>query len=241
MSGVIISGYGFGTLVFNQVAFALINPDNIKPTIKVTADDTTYMYYDHNVADNVPFALKILALIYCIVGVIGIALLNYPKRSSKHLFIFLKLYHKDTPHDAAAAKEPAFGETNVQAQSQDCPSIMSGLKIPQFYILFAVVFLSSCNRKHSLQFNSFLIGYGMYIASDYKLYGGQHSLDDKFLTMAGSVGSAFNGCIRPIAGITMDKIGFKKVIALDMAIQVVYTRLKMLLSFFVLGGHCSDF
>jgi len=52
--------------------------------------------------------------------------------------------------------------------------------------------------------------YGMFMANCYKLYGLSMGMDDKSLTIIGSIGSAFNGCSRAFWAMLMDKIGYKK-------------------------------
>jgi OFA family oxalate/formate antiporter-like MFS transporter len=56
----------------------------------------------------------------------------------------------------------------------------------------------------------FSVMYGMFMANCYKLYGLSMGMDDKSLTIIGSIGSAFNGCSRAFWAILMDKIGYKK-------------------------------
>jgi OFA family oxalate/formate antiporter-like MFS transporter len=56
----------------------------------------------------------------------------------------------------------------------------------------------------------FSVMYGMFMANCYKLYGLSMGMDDKSLTIIGSIGSAFNGCSRAFWATLMDKIGYKK-------------------------------
>ena len=47
------------------------------------------------------------------------------------------------------------------------------------------------------------------MSSNFKPYGTQNHIDDKFLTMVGSVGSLFNGFSRIGWGTAFDKFTFK--------------------------------
>lgn len=131
VSGIIIGGFGFGTLIFNQVARVLINPNNIKPSIHLTQAGNANTYYDHDVANNVPSALRILSLIYLIVGVIGALMLKYPAR---------------TPQDVAAAKEAVAGTATIKQEPASCPTVFQALATVQFPLLFVMIFLSSCKK-----------------------------------------------------------------------------------------------
>lgn len=74
-SGVCILGYGISSLLFNFILLALINPNN--ESSKALEDGRKI--YSREVADNVPFALRIMSAIYLGIGLVGIALMNPPK------------------------------------------------------------------------------------------------------------------------------------------------------------------
>ena len=50
--------------------------------------------------------------------------------------------------------------------------------------------------------------YGMSVAGNYKTYGRKYYSSDSFLSLAGSIGSIFNGFTRIFYGILMDKFTF---------------------------------
>lgn len=66
--------FGIGSLIFNQCLRILINPNNEH------MNDNKVFPID--VANNVPFALKVMGGIYALCGVIGIATL-YPNKTIK--------------------------------------------------------------------------------------------------------------------------------------------------------------
>jgi len=63
----------------------------------------------------------------------------------------------------------------------------------------------------------------MYMASTYKVMALQlnDKLDDRFLTILGSIGAIFNGCSRTAAGILMDRYPFKNIYAVLLTTQLI--------------------
>jgi len=74
-SGFIIGCFGFGTLIFNYVATAIVNPHNEGASI--LSDGTKY--FAENIYKQVPIMFKILSGFYLIVGMTGAILVSYPK------------------------------------------------------------------------------------------------------------------------------------------------------------------
>ena len=120
ISGIIISGFGFGTTVFNLIGTSLINPDNRKATEKHDGQK----YFSRDVTDNLPGTLRILALCYFCMSRVGILLLGkiIPKRGE------------------VQGKE---GKEGKQDQSGECPDLKTGLKSRQFFILFVLGLFSN--------------------------------------------------------------------------------------------------
>ena len=67
-SGLTIMGLGAGSILFNWLLFYFVNPNNILPE---NNEETGESYYDVNVTNNIPTALRMLALIYFLIGVTG--------------------------------------------------------------------------------------------------------------------------------------------------------------------------
>ena len=63
-SGVCMMGFGLGPVFFTIILTYLINPDNISPLASKK--------YPIEVALNVPPALRIIAIVYLTVGMIGV-------------------------------------------------------------------------------------------------------------------------------------------------------------------------
>ena len=61
-------GFGIGAFFFNMILLKLINPDNAK--------------YDHDhrfpkeIADNLPYALRVISGVYFVLGAIGSSLIR---------------------------------------------------------------------------------------------------------------------------------------------------------------------
>lgn len=70
-AGICMAGYGFGSFVYNQIFLHLVNPNNLP------FDEKTHIF-PKEVADNFPGALRILAVIYFVLGTIA-CLLFIPK------------------------------------------------------------------------------------------------------------------------------------------------------------------
>ena len=73
--GIIIGCFGFGTLIFNYVALAIVNPDN--ETASVLSEGTKYFTPD--IYNRVPKMFKILSGCYLALGTLGSLLVAYPK------------------------------------------------------------------------------------------------------------------------------------------------------------------
>ena len=117
ISGIIISGFGFGSAIFNIVSTMIINPDNEKPDEKYHG----VKYFKASIADEFPSMLRWLSLIYLILSVIGILLLSSP--APKY-----KIYENETEN-----------EFIVEAHSEEeCPSVQKGMQTKEFWLLFCM-------------------------------------------------------------------------------------------------------
>lgn len=68
-----MSGFGLGSAIFNYVILGLVNPHD--------ENMDEHNRYPEHIANNLPFALKILSVIYIGMGLLGSALIRPPKRS----------------------------------------------------------------------------------------------------------------------------------------------------------------
>ena len=82
----------------------------------------------------------------------------------------------------------------------ECQDIKTALKHPITYKLLLIFYFGSM--------------YGISVASNYKTYAEKYYTDDHFLSTAGSIGNIFNGLSRVVFGFLMDKISFRKSVAI---------------------------
>lgn len=68
-------GFGIGALIFNLILLHLMNPDN-EPLDKETKR------YSRDVANNLPFALRVMSGIYLALGLLGVFLTTPPKKQA---------------------------------------------------------------------------------------------------------------------------------------------------------------
>ena len=69
-------GFGLGALFFNLILLQLMNPDN-QPINKETHR------YPEDVANNLPFALRVMSAIYLAMGLLGVFLISPVKKSDE--------------------------------------------------------------------------------------------------------------------------------------------------------------
>lgn len=75
-AGLIVSGTGGGSLIFNQVITAYVNPDNVSPDL-ITEDGSRY-FTQPELLDRVPTCFLVLGATYFGMQLIGIACLSEP-------------------------------------------------------------------------------------------------------------------------------------------------------------------
>ena len=125
ISGIIISGFGFGSAIFNIVATVIINPDNEKP-------DEEYhdvKYFKASIAEDFPSMLRWLSLIYLTISVLGVFLLSY----SIHQREIAEHEHEHEHQERLIVKAEAV---------EECPSAIIGIKTKEFWLLFCMAVCS---------------------------------------------------------------------------------------------------
>lgn len=114
VSGIIVSGFGFGSSIFNVISTHWINPENKSPDVECHGDK----FFASDVADRFPMVLRWLSLIYLIVSLIGILLLIRPKKAIEA------------------------DDYITHQKEEECPSIAAGIKTKHFWLLFLSAFCS---------------------------------------------------------------------------------------------------
>ena len=76
--GLIISAFGVGAFIFSQLSTLLINPHNKPATLKVKRGKVYDYYYDHQVADRFPAAMRYLCIAWVVLLVLAVLLVRNP-------------------------------------------------------------------------------------------------------------------------------------------------------------------
>ncbi|XP_046552621.1 oxalate:formate antiporter-like [Haliotis rubra] len=197
VTGIIISGIGFGTFVFNQVVTAFINPDNVSPD--ETIQDDLY-FTQSSLLDRVPYSFLLLGGVYTAIQILAV--------------LFLIATPTDTPtQEDNAEKNPDQEKMPNEKLKEDLDTVSSTdsgdtdddngnytprqvLRSKLFYLLWVIY---GC------------VALGIFFVTNfYKTFSQTFIKDDHFLALAGSVGSAFNALGRPFWGAVGDKIGYRE-------------------------------
>ena len=76
------------------MARAIVNPDNVKPTVKVEEGGVIVNYFSDEIANNVPKMFQILAVCWVVMGYLAILIIKVPKDMLKQ-DLSLKSTHID--------------------------------------------------------------------------------------------------------------------------------------------------
>ena len=224
VSGIIIGAFGFGSLVTNFIALAIVNPDNT-PASKFP--DSGDKYFPWSIAQQLPSCLRYLSLYYACLMFTGSLLILDPVETSdktKEEKRFISSNNRNSNSDSEGA-EPLLpseerpgkknplgrpeGQKTEEAQSGEEKeiTIKDGFKSFTFYVEFLMIFFTS--------------GYGLFLANNFKNYGILHINNDQFLTLVGSLGSAANAGSRVVWGLLLDRFPFRNIYFALVVIQLV--------------------
>lgn len=81
-NGLIVFGFGFGSLIFNFVQTGYINPKNVKPVLDPTGTTEEY-FFPVEIASRTPRVFFILAACYLVMQVIGLLMISEPNEVEK--------------------------------------------------------------------------------------------------------------------------------------------------------------
>ena len=74
VSGIIIGGFGFGAFIFGFVSYAIVNPDNEKPTLEV--DGGNIFDPSLSVSERAPFMIRVNAIAWACLALIAVLLVK---------------------------------------------------------------------------------------------------------------------------------------------------------------------
>ncbi|XP_065839560.1 oxalate:formate antiporter-like [Oscarella lobularis] len=211
-AGCVVSGFGLGAFIFDQVQTAFINPDGIKP---VGDEGSTERYFeDPQVLKRTKQCFLILGALYTILQVISAFFLVDPKpddeaEESNDSVQLTSITSSENPLDLDSILSPGSDEETsdtelILAQSSDVKFDNSNpvdfkpkqlFRQKTFYLIWIMFLLS---------------GQGVITVSTlYKAYGFGFIKSDQFLAISGAIASLSNASGRIIWSYLADKFSFR--------------------------------
>ncbi|KAH8864039.1 Oxalate:formate antiporter [Schistosoma japonicum] len=212
--GIIVGGFGLGSLVFTPIQTAYINPTNLK------VDNQTRRFTDPELLDRVPKVFLVMGSILAVLQLVACILVrmkpapvkeNENDERSEHLKIRTSLT-TDLKKDKLVAGNSKCILTSFQVQFDFvyCFSVSQPLDDDEaegnvrpgrllrhidYYLLFIMMLL-----------NCFPISV---LTSSLKIFGQTYITDDRFLSTITAVTSLFNSGGRVVWGAVVDRYSFK--------------------------------
>ncbi|KAL4235241.1 hypothetical protein ACF0H5_006879 [Mactra antiquata] len=236
-TGLIVSGSGAGSLMFNQLITVYVNPENLSPDY--TDDDGERYFTQADVLDKVPICFVILGGVYFVLQMIGLSLITEPsskpenenkKETSRtetsdctgvQLETITKIVeekHDDIGHYNKGS-ELSGEEVEGNSEFSEKPDISTIEKMPQeieentiqeLTILQAIKSSLTSRSFYIIWLTTLFMNIGIqFFIGLYKAYGQTYIEDDHFLALVGSIAAVFNCTGRPVWGAVMDKAGFR--------------------------------
>lgn len=196
ISGILMSIYGLGGFLFTLLMTWIINPENKLPT---QGPDGSNYFYDEEIYNKLPNALRILS--YCYAGLFFtgyLCIFPYKSESKNEVESLLEQQTEANAQDLNVIR----GNENYQ-----CRSYTDLFKSKKLYFLIGMLYFSSQN--------------GYFIASNYKNYGITKIPDDTFLSLVGSMSSLTNGGGRFIWGLILNKLNFAEAYVFLLILQTM--------------------
>lgn len=78
ITGIIVGSYGFASFVFGLISTAIVNPNNINPTI----DGDNIKFFTPEVADRVPLMMRTLVFIWLTFALLSVMLISRRPKDS---------------------------------------------------------------------------------------------------------------------------------------------------------------
>ncbi|KAH8864044.1 Oxalate:formate antiporter isoform 1 [Schistosoma japonicum] len=184
--GLVVSGYGMGSLVFGPIQTRLINPNN------VPVNNVTRQFDDPEVLTRLPNVFLILGAILLITQIIGFILLH-PKPKFNFKEGRIEVLDEDSSLNSQIKDE----EVKVYSNLSSVVNITPGQLFyhVDFYLLW---FIELCNSVPLTL-----------VTSSYKLFGQTFISDDKYLSTVVTVTAVFNSGGRILWGSVVDRFSYK--------------------------------
>ncbi|PAA93643.1 hypothetical protein BOX15_Mlig000477g2, partial [Macrostomum lignano] len=222
VGGIVVAGFGGGSLVFDQFQTLYINPDNVRANVTAGGNER---YFDQPaIIDRVPSCFVFLGLIYALMQAVGVALLRRPTAAELEERQELvgeagdDTAAQETALDEGSPSKPVAMETsehgNRGGELDSTPGQM--VRKPQFWLLWATFLVNSQSV--------------VYINTQYKSFGLSKGLNDHYLAIVGSLAAAFNAASRVMWGHLHDRVAYRALMF------VLSFGMAVLMSTFTLSG-----
>ncbi|GAB6029498.1 hypothetical protein CHUAL_005252 [Chamberlinius hualienensis] len=213
ISGIIVAGFGMGTLIFNLVQTSYLNPNNLRP-------NKDGYFEDEELLKRVPNVFYILGAIYAGMQVIGCALANSPPppppppehTPAEAAPVLAKLTIQNTKGengaDAEANKTVELNLESVQITVPKHYTPLELLKTREFYLMWLTFFFNAQTAN--------------FCSSMYKIFGQTFISDDLFLAIVGSIGAVFNAAGRIGWGLLVDRLSYKNCLRIMLTGSLIF-------------------
>ncbi|XP_062522055.1 uncharacterized protein LOC134196850 [Corticium candelabrum] len=201
-AGIIVSGFGAGAFVFDQVQTAFINPHNVRATTNLPESTEKY-FDDEDVLHRTRLCFLLLGGIYFIIQIVGCLFLFDPKEEHRPSSYSTALDESDSESVTERTVFNGGDEDSVEYEENSTEAIdqQMGLRPRQlfqqvsFYVLW---FMFLCNGLAVV-----------FISTLFKAFGLTFINNDHFLADAGAVAAPFNAVSRIFWGYMADRFSFR--------------------------------
>jgi MFS family permease len=192
ISGILSIGFGMSPMLYTLIALYCCNPDNLPPTIDV--EDSPIKYFDHEVADRLPFTMLMLGLVSLVLGLVSVATLPTSKKKAAVV------------HDEEEV-ESLLRDIQKDEETKFNPSYREIMATPRFWKLFLMLFTG--------------FSYSLWVIVCYKTFAAYYIKDDAFLSYVGVLAAISNGVSRFVFPFLMDYYSYKSLNCIAQSLQLV--------------------
>uniref|UniRef100_A0A5K4F202 MFS domain-containing protein n=1 Tax=Schistosoma mansoni TaxID=6183 RepID=A0A5K4F202_SCHMA len=183
--GLVVSGYGMGSLVFSPIQTFLINPNN------VPVNNVTRQFDDPEILNRLPHVFLVIGVILSVTQIIGLILLrSKPKWNCEDDKIEIL---DDSGSSDCEIMDDEVKFSNCSNAVDITPSRL--FRHIDFYLLWLIELCNSIPLT--------------LLTSSYKLFGQSFISDDKYLTIIVTMTAVFNASGRILWGTIVDQFSYK--------------------------------
>ena len=191
MGSMVVSAYGFGSLIWAPLETAFVNPNDVKPEFDPQCNKTQEAEYDCNnryfkdpdLLARVPLMFVLLGGIFAVLGVMGTVLISEPDEE----------YLAKLEEEAAVSVTPSQAQDEIYFEKNLKPTEV--LRTGVFYLIWTGFFVIDMA-------NGLMVNYQ-------KAFGLTFISSDSYFATVAFVQNIFNGSCRIVWGLLYDRFGFK--------------------------------